>query len=64
VSLRKAGRRLGLNAHYVKGMAETLGIHLEDAPPSLLMSEADFARIKQQHEKIQRERQPADAVAS
>lgn len=64
VSLREAGRRLGLNSHYVKGMAEAIGIHLDEAPPSLLMSSDDFRRLQERHMRIQEEKRSLQAASA
>ena len=61
ISLREAGRRLGLNSHYVKGMAEALGVVLIDSPPSLLMSIEDFGRLQRHRENILK---PSSELAS
>lgn len=45
VTLNEASRRLGRNAHYVKGRVEGLGIKLERAAQCLVMTEADFDRL-------------------
>jgi hypothetical protein len=52
VSISKAARQLKRNAHYTKGFAEGMGIRLRLAPPSVVMTEEDFERLKARIEKF------------
>lgn len=54
MSISEARRELELNAHYTKGFAEGMGIKLEWAGPSLIMSRADFERLKRRVEEVRR----------
>lgn len=47
ISLKEAGRRIKANPAYLKGVCEGKGIDLLDAPPSLLLTPADFDRLRQ-----------------
>lgn len=59
ISISEARRRLrsefGLvNAHYLKGFAEGMGIKLSVALPSVRMSEADFRRLEERFRRTER----------
>ena len=52
ISLSEAGRRLGANPRYLKGMAEAIGIRLLPAGNALVMAGEDFERLEAHFRKI------------
>jgi hypothetical protein len=51
VSLREASKRLQVNAQYIRGIADAMGITLYRAGVAVLMTEKDFLRVKAHLEK-------------
>jgi hypothetical protein len=50
LSLRQASALLGKDSRFVRGFAECMGIELEESSTSLLMSHADFERLRRRIE--------------
>lgn len=53
ISLREAARRLQVNAQYIKGVADAMGVTLFRTRKALLMTEKDFDRVRLQIEDLQ-----------
>lgn len=60
VSLREAGRQLGRNPTYLKGLAEGLGIEIRMAGRTAVLTERDMERLRRQIDR----RQPAESVTT
>lgn len=53
VSLREAGRQLGRNPTYLKGLAEGLGIEIRMAGRTAILTERDLERLRRQIDRCQ-----------
>lgn len=52
VSIRAAAKRIGCNAGWLKGVIDAMGIVLFESSNALLMTEADFDRVRAKVEEI------------
>jgi hypothetical protein len=60
VTVRQAGKRLGRNPQYIKGVAEGIGIKLQVASHAIVMTEKDFERLRR---RLQTEEAPEPSPA-
>lgn len=53
MSIREASQQLGCNPHYVKGLAQGLGIRMKRAGRTFILSEKDVARLRAEVDRQQ-----------